>query len=47
MYPHRSQRECDVSQRIRAPQLSHSMSLIAPIIPGDGIVRRRLAVTTT
>ena len=25
MYPHRSHRECDVSHRICAPQLSHSI----------------------
>jgi len=29
MWPHRSQREWEVSQRIRAPQLSQSMSFIA------------------
>jgi hypothetical protein len=32
MCPHRSQRECEVSQRILAPQLSQSMSSIAPIL---------------
>lgn len=36
MYPQRSHRECDVSQRIRAPQLSQSMSSIAPILPPAG-----------
>ena len=30
MWPHRSQREWEVSQRIRAPQLSQSMSSIGP-----------------
>jgi hypothetical protein len=33
MYPQRSQRECEVSQRIREPQLSQSMSSIRRILP--------------
>ena len=47
MYPHRSQRECEVSQRIVAPQLSQSMSFIVCILPASaptaGVDRGRVA----
>jgi len=36
MYPHRSHRECDVSQRIAAPQLSQAISSIGRILPRGG-----------
>ena len=33
MYPHRSHRECDVSHRICAPQLSHSIASTTRRLP--------------
>ncbi len=36
MWPQRSQREWEVSQRIWAPQLSQSMSLTRRILPSVG-----------
>lgn len=36
MYPHRSQREWEVSHRIVVPQLSHSMPSMGRILPVAG-----------
>src|SRR6478752_2869538 len=43
MWPHRSQREWEVSHRIVEPQLSHSMPSMEPVFQPSGVGSLRLA----